>query len=215
VPANDPGFDARPRQAVDEGPQPLRSPFFDLQLGGLDLRGRFETYDALWAQVGFYPARRFRVALRIGAPRDSSRDETEASLPEGYEPRGISNDDAPNLYGNPTVGYVFTDEGSFIVAPSISFLITNRNRYGYGAGVMFPFVWVTKRGFRVGFEISALMGFGGSVRGECTSTANPPTCDVGEVRAFNRSTASGFSASFSMGYGASVAASSAPGDSTD
>jgi hypothetical protein len=187
-------------------PRPLRTPFFDLQFGGIDLRGRFENYDTLWAQVGFYPSQRFRVALRIGAPRDTSRDRTRDVLPEGYDATRVSDDDAPDLYGNPSVGYVFTDDGSFVVAPSLSVLITNRSRYGYGAGVMFPFVWVTKRGFRVGFEVSALMGFGGSIRGECISTTTPPTCDTGEVRAFDREAASGFSASFLMGYGASVVA---------
>jgi hypothetical protein len=178
----------------------LRSPFFDLQYGGLDLKDRFQTYEALWAQVGLYVAKRYRVALRVGAPREATRDDGSDAVPTGYTGEPTGGRDAPALFANATAGLVISEDGAFMMAPSLSFLLTDQSRYGYGTGVMLPFVWVTRRGFRIGFEASALVTFGGSIRGVCTAT-DPSVCDSAEVRDFPRGQSSGFSLSFLVGYG--------------
>ena len=181
---------------------PLRWPYFDLEYGGLQLDNRYQSYGVVWAHVGAYAWQRLHLTGRVGVPQADAHENKEQSPPLGFSRNGATDEDLPSLYGNLGLGYVFTSSGSFVFAPSITFHLSDKSDYGYGAGVMVPFVWVTRGGFRIGFEASVMRVFGGSIRFTCTATQADAPCDAGEVREFNRAAGSGFSAGFIVGYGA-------------
>jgi len=190
-----------PPKARDEAPLPLRWPYFDLEYGGLQLDNRYESYGMVWAHVGAYVWERLHLTARFGVPQADMHENKDQSPPLGFSRGSSEEEDLPGLFGNLGVGYVFTSNGSFVFAPSVTFHLSDKSSYGYGAGVMVPFVWVTRRGFRIGFEASLMRAFGGSVRYTCTATQADAPCDTGEVREFNREAGSGFSAGFIVGYG--------------
>jgi len=94
-----------------------------------------------------------------------------------------------------------TKSGSFILAPSLTALVPDKTEFGYGVGAMVPFVWVTDIGLRIGFEVSMLVALGGEARYRCIASSLDGPCETGEVRAFDRQRSSGFTASFTFGYG--------------
>jgi len=188
-----------PLTARDEVPVPLRWPYFDLEYGGVDLDNRYESYGVLWVHVGVYPWARLHVTARFGVAQADAHERTDESPPPGFS-SAPDDDSLPGAYGNLGVGYVVSSSGSFVFAPSLTLHLSDTSDYGYGAGVMVPFVWVTQRGFRIGFEASLMRVFGGSVRYTCTATQVDAPCDTGEVREFNREPGSGFSAGFIVGY---------------
>lgn len=179
---------------------PLRWPYFDLEYGGLQLDNRYQSIGVVWIHVGAYAWERLHLTARFGVPQADMHENTEQSPPVGFT-RGTNEEDFPGLFGNLGVGYVFSSSGAFVFAPSITFHLSDKSDFGYGAGVMVPFVWVTRRGFRIGFEASVMRVFGGSVRYTCTTSQLDGPCDTGEVREFNRAAGSGFSAGFVVGYG--------------
>lgn len=181
---------------------PLRWPYFDLEYGGLQMDNRYESFGVVWAHVGAFPHKRLHLTARVGVPQADMHQHEGQDPPAGFSREPEDDEEFPGIFGNLGVGYVFTPSGSFIFAPSITLLLSDKSDYGYGAGVMVPFVWVSRRGFRVGFEASVMRAFGGSVRYTCTSSAPSGPCDLGEVREFNRDAGSGFSLGFLVGYGA-------------
>ena len=191
-----------PPNLCDEKKLPLRWPYLDLEYGGLDLDNRYTGYGVLWVHLGAYPWERLHVTARIGfAQSDASANEEQESLPPGFS-RDISEGGTlPSVYGNLGLGYVFTSGGAFIFAPSATLHLSDNSDYGYGAGILVPFVWVTRGGFRIGFEASVMRVFGGSVRYTCTAMGAGAPCETGEVREFDRSPGAGFSAGFLVGYG--------------
>lgn len=192
---------APPRSRSDDSAL-LRSPYFDLEYGGLELDNRYQSYGMVWAHFGAYVWERLHLTARAGVAQADADDKTDQSPPPGYRYDAAEQEDVPGLYGNLGVGYVFSSSGSFMFAPSLTLHLTENSDYGYGVGAMIPFVWVTRRGFRVGFEVSIMRAFGGSVRFTCSASEVNAPCDTGEVREFNRSAGSGFSAGFIVGYGA-------------
>lgn len=178
---------------------PLRSPYFDFEFGGLVMGNRFDALTTFWAHVGLYLFERINVAVRVGSSQSEVNEHENQEPPLGYTP--VFENDAPNFFFNPVVGVVLTNKGSFIIAPSASFVVTDKSRFGYAAGVMVPFVWVTRSGFRIGFQGSLLASFGGSIRFRCGASGVEAPCDQGEVREFGRERSSGFSAGFLFGYG--------------
>lgn len=180
---------------------PLRWPYFDLEYGGLQLDNRYHSFGVVWAHLGVFPSERLHLTARLGVPQADVEEDEEQSPPSGFGRRQRNDDALPGVFGNLGVGYVFTSSGSFVFAPSATLHLSDNTDYGYGAGVMVPFVWVTRRGFRIGFEASLMRAFGGSVRYTCTAPQAGAPCDTGEVRAFNRAPGSGFSAGFIVGYG--------------
>jgi len=181
-------------------PVPLRWPYFDMEYGGLELGNRYQSYGIVWAHVGVYPWSRLHLTARIGVAQADIREQTEESPPPGFSGAAADDEDLPGVYGNLGLGYVLSSSGSFVFAPSLTLHLSENSDYGYGAGVMIPFVWVTRRGFRIGFEASLMRAFGGSIRYTCTATQVDAPCDAGEVREFNRAPGSGFSAGFLFGY---------------
>lgn len=196
--------DAPPHHAPslqDETPVPLRWPYLDLEYGGLELENRYQTFGMLWVHIGAYGWERLHLTARVGFAQADAEDITSQAGPPGFG-RDVAPDEAlPDIYGNLGVGYVFSSNGGFVFAPGLTLHLSDKGDYGYGAGVMIPFVWVTRGGFRIGFEASAMRTFGGSVRFTCTATQVDAPCDFGEVREFTRDAASGFSAGFIVGYG--------------
>jgi hypothetical protein len=91
---------------------------------------------------------------------------------------------------------------NFVLAPGVLFLRTDVADYGSFLALHAPFDWVTNDGARVGFAVGIGRSFGGSVRAECFDTGfNPPECDPGEKREFNREAGAGFYAHFQLGWG--------------
>ncbi|HEY6725770.1 MAG TPA: hypothetical protein VI197_17165 [Polyangiaceae bacterium] len=180
----------------------MRWPYFDLEYGGLQLDNRYYSYGVVWAHAGVFAWERLHLTARVGVPQADVHENAEQSPPAGFSRPTSDGEDLPGVFGNLGVGYVFSSSGSFVFAPSVTLHLNDNSDYGYGAGVLVPFVWVTRRGFRIGFEASLMRAVGGSVHYTCTATQLDAPCDTGEVRAFNRAAGSGFSAGFIVGYGA-------------
>jgi hypothetical protein len=127
---------------------------------------RWESTFALAIRLGFH-AERFGFAGRIGSNVSPSYSE---SVPVGH----ATDHDfvrAPALFLQLSAGYAIWATDGFVSTPSLSVLRTDNPAYGTALGLEWPFIWVTHRRLRIGFEPGFWAAFGGYQVAYC----NDPT----------------------------------------
>ncbi len=161
------------------------SPFIQMSAGSLHLRERISTALAFGGEVGLFAWERLRASARALVPITTVHDEISkpADMP----------DSSAWLWGF-SLGAAANRQDGFAMTPSLQFLHVAGGDFGSTLGFLVPFEWLTRGGFRVGFDFSLLYGFGGHYRpSDC---AEGPPCP-GE---HDRPNSAGFIANFLLGH---------------
>lgn len=182
------------------------SPFINAVAGGTTIANHFDSSAYLGAEVGAFFDSRIRVSARAlfpfgvtqGAPDVLSNPEFLPTLSE-----------KPALIYGAGAGVALFSGQSFVLSLQANYQRTDVGDFGHMLALAVPFEWVTKTGLRVGFEGGVLRAFGGQVYGKCASPPMPfdfgndqnnLSCDLGEVRIFDRDAGNGVWLHFTLGY---------------
>jgi hypothetical protein len=195
----------RPKPRYPDNAAAQTSPFVDITIGGINMEQRIQHFLVLGAQAGMFLGDIVRIAPQIGLfasePEDDFSEpfEDTGSLPSGFQ---SEHSESPSILWGGSVGVAVLSRQNFVLAPGVLFVRTDVADYGSFLALHAPFDWVTNDGARVGFAVGIGRSFGGSVRGTCFDTGfNPPECDPGEKREFDREAGAGFYAHFQLGWG--------------
>jgi hypothetical protein len=182
------------------------SPFIDAVVGGVNQERRFTHFLAFGLEAGLFAGGIIRIAPQISMftsePDDSFSEDFDfqGDLPNGFfaEPS-----ESPAILWGGSLGIAAISRQSFVFSPGLLALSTDVAAYGTFVALNAPFEWVTDDGARIGFSVAFGRAMGGSVRGVCRDPGfgTPVSCDIGEVREFDREAGAGFYAQFSMGWG--------------
>jgi hypothetical protein len=191
-----PVTDLRPEDAAVE-----YNPYLDILVGGAVFNRRFEMPLVTGVEFGAFLGKRVALSLRAQAPfeagNDQYDDDSDEPVRAGWE--RVPADDLVLLVGG-SVGIVAVATRSVLLVPGVTVLRTDISDYGTALGASVPVIWVTRSGMRVGFDFGLMYGFGGKVREVCRFSAETP-CNTGEVQERTREAASGFFATFHIGWG--------------
>jgi len=177
------------------------SPFLSGTLGGIAIGERFSSSAYLGAELGAFFGR-WRVSARTLFPFGVHQPTGEAlSNPEFLS---IPSEKPALLYGVSAGAAAYVSTG-FVASVGLNFMRSDVSDFGNTLGLSLPLEWITRWGLRVGVEPGFLHAFGGEVLGECSPGFAPPfnpsdaSCDVGEIRAFDRESGNGFWVHFLLG----------------
>ena len=177
-------------------------------VGGQSFSKRFMSFFNVGLQVGTFFVGRVRIAGRVlmfpADPDDEYGSDTsfDSFISNGFFP--IDSEPPSFLFGG-SAGGVLARTANFALSLSAVALTTDQaDDYGWFLGVGLPFDWVTDSGLRVGFEVTIGRAIGGTVNAMCQNNFSPQppgTCEVGEIRAFDREDGAGFYSHFHLGWG--------------
>jgi hypothetical protein len=153
-------------------------------------------------QLGWYPAKRARVAARlikhIDIDGDSYGDDPDLYYGDVVDGWGSSDPAPPEIYFGGSVGFVAVSRTRFVMSPSLFFMRSEMGEYGSVLGISFPLEWVHRGGLRIGVEPALGYGFGGSQREVCVEDW---FCEAGSFRRVDRRGGPALYAQFQFGYG--------------
>jgi hypothetical protein len=180
------------------------SPWVDLSLGSFYLEDRVGNFLNFGVQVGGYLFEHVRVSARLLAPTEEVRD--QSSNFSSFSGDGLtffSTTQAPSrsmsvLYGA-SVGFVLSNDRSFVFGPNIGFVRTDVEDYGTAVVVGLPFEWTTGRRLRVGFELSIGRASGGTALSRCTASSGATTASCGLISR-EREAGTAVMLSYNMGW---------------
>ena len=182
------------------------SPFINAAAGGITISKHFDSSAYLGAEFGAFFDDRIRVSARALFPFGVAQGAPESLSNSEFRP--IHSAKPALIYGG-GAGIALYSGQSFLLSLQANYQRTDVGDFGHMLALALPFEWMTNTGLRVGFEAGVLRAFGGQVFGECgpspfvfdsTNSQENLTCDIGEVRAFDREPGNGLWVHFALGY---------------
>lgn len=186
-PGADCGLDAPMPMSVGRHPFTAvrASPFVQMLGGGFHLRERLSSAAAFGGEFGFFAWDRLRAGVRAIIPVADLNDEASDAA--------VAGDPSAWMWGV-SVGAATSRQAGFVMSPSLQFMEISGRDYGHLIGILVPFEWLSRSGFRVGFDFSVLYGFGGTYRTKPCPTCNTPDPIV------DRPNSAGFTVNLVLGH---------------